>query len=340
MACMQFSVRENSAQRSACFTGTRIGFGSGNEARPKSKRHAHRDRTAPIGNNPKPSNEANSRLGRKERGTRGETCAPTSSTVDAQSKHPPLPPKKKTANIDGRRKSEENSPMPVEAEVQHAGLQRGGGGGGGEGVLNINGVGTKKKVKEDGRERRREGKQRDKECGGRRNKEGTRKKGRKEREEREGGREEGTRCMQRDAAPQKTGMKRRLTTKPHTPTPQTSPPSLPSSCVTGTSSGQTTAPERGYDGRGGRRASLKQGREVRADKREEEVHWEGEEQGEADGPAQPDGHILDFGHRGLGPVDEREFRAGWRGEGDGRREDGRIGVAVSVVMRGQRSQMM
>jgi hypothetical protein len=53
---------------------------------------------------------------------------------------PLLSPKKKTADIDGSRKSEEeNSPTPVEAEVRRAGLERGGGGGGGEGVLWVKG---------------------------------------------------------------------------------------------------------------------------------------------------------------------------------------------------------
>jgi hypothetical protein len=52
-----------------------------------------------------------------------------------------------------------------------------------EWMSNINGAGTKHKVREDGRERRREGKQRDREYGGRR----------KEKQGREGGMEEAAR---------------------------------------------------------------------------------------------------------------------------------------------------
>jgi hypothetical protein len=39
--------------------------------------------------------------------------------------------------------------------------------------------------------------------------------------------------------------------------------------------------------------------------------------GGVDGPAEPDAHVLDFGHRGPGPVDEGGFRAGGPREGDG-----------------------
>jgi hypothetical protein len=56
------------------------------------------------------------------------------------------------------------------------------------------------------------------------------------------------------------------------------------------------------------------------------MRWESEERGEeyaqrrgrVNGPAEPDAHVRDFGPRGLVPADEGVFRAGWRGEGDGR----------------------
>ncbi|KAJ7831353.1 hypothetical protein B0H13DRAFT_1915490 [Mycena leptocephala] len=76
---------------------------------------------------------------------------------------------------------------------------------------------------------------------------------------------------------------------------------------------------------------------VRVQEREEEVCREGEEWGEeehvqcrggVDGPAEQDDHILNFGHRGLGPTDEGGFMAGGGGEGDCGWKDGRIGVAV------------
>jgi hypothetical protein len=77
-------------------------------------------------------------------------------------------------------------------------------------------------------------------------------------------------------------------------------------------------------------------RKVRAEE-EEEMRWEREERGEekhaqggcgVDSPAELDAHVLDFGHRRLGPVDEGRFRAGGGGEGDGGWKDGGIGVAV------------
>jgi hypothetical protein len=79
-----------------------------------------------------------------------------------------------------------------------------------ERVSKINGVGTKKKVKEDGRERWREGKQREKEYGRRRNNRGTRKEG-----ERNGGSkgEEGVRTKEE-------GMDGPRCCTPHTRRPQ------------------------------------------------------------------------------------------------------------------------
>jgi hypothetical protein len=52
---------------------------------------------------------------------------------------PLLSPKKKTTNMDARRKTEDFTHQRVEPEVQRAGLERGGGGGGGEGALRVNG---------------------------------------------------------------------------------------------------------------------------------------------------------------------------------------------------------
>ncbi|KAJ7834926.1 hypothetical protein B0H13DRAFT_2109164 [Mycena leptocephala] len=87
--------------------------------------------------------------------------------------------------------------------------------------------------------------------------------------------------------------------------------------------------------------SLQRERKVRAQEREEEGRWEckepGEEQGRGgvDGSAEPDAQILDFGDQGLGPEDKGGFRSGWRG--DGGWKDRRIGAAVCVIVRGQRS---
>jgi hypothetical protein len=73
------------------------------------------------------------------------------------------------------------------------------------------------------------------------------------------------------------------------------------------------------------------------------VRWECEEQqhakgrGGVNGPAQPNAHVLDFWHGGLVPTDEGRFRAGRGGQGDGGWKNG---VAVSVVVRGQRGQVV
>jgi hypothetical protein len=59
----------------------------------------------------------------------------------------PSPKKEKqSADMDGRRKSEENSPTPAEPEVRRAGLEREGGGGGGECVLRMNRVSIFRKL--------------------------------------------------------------------------------------------------------------------------------------------------------------------------------------------------
>jgi hypothetical protein len=93
---------------------------------------------------------------------------------------------------------------------------------------------------------------------------------------------------------------------------------------------------------------LKRGAEVRAQEWEEKVRWESEERGEedtqgqggVDGPAEPDAHVLHLWYRGLVPAtkdglgqagEERAIVGGRMGE---------LGVAVSVVVRGQRSQVV
>ncbi|KAJ7821837.1 hypothetical protein B0H13DRAFT_1920497 [Mycena leptocephala] len=88
----------------------------------------------------------------------------------------------------------------------------------------------------------------------------------------------------------------------------------------------TSAPGQAWGGRGGRTGEgvahfLQRERGRYAKEREEEVCWETEERGEeeyaqsrgrANGPAEPDAHILDSGHRTLGPMDKGGFRACWR----------------------------
>ncbi|KAJ7852127.1 hypothetical protein B0H13DRAFT_1904775 [Mycena leptocephala] len=79
---------------------------------------------------------------------------------------------------------------------------------------------------------------------------------------------------------------------------------------------------------------LERRREIRVQEWEEKVRRESEERGEekhaqgrsgVDNPAEPDAHVLDFGHRGLGPEDKGGFRAGGGGEGDGAWKPGRTG---------------
>jgi hypothetical protein len=65
--------------------------------------------------------------------------------------------------------------------------------------------------------------------------------------------------------------------------------------------------------------------EVRAQKGEDKVRWEGKERREGHaGPRRgrrPDAHVLHLQHQGLGPADEGGFRAGWqRGMAGGRIE--------------------
>jgi hypothetical protein len=75
--------------------------------------------------------------------------------------------------------------------------------------------------------------------------------------------------------------------------------------------------------------------------RGEEEHLQG--RGRVDSPAEPNAHVLlmssTLGIEDLGPG-TKDGWAGWRGEGNGGWEDGRIGAAVGVVVRGQRSQVV
>ncbi|KAJ7875967.1 hypothetical protein B0H13DRAFT_2549441 [Mycena leptocephala] len=367
-----------------------------NKTRPKGKRYTHGDRAARIGNTPSPGTKRIHDLTdvrthwRKERGAAGKTCAPASSAVDAQSKHPPLSPRKKTRTLmeDENQKKTHQHQSSQKCALRE--VERGGGGGSGW-MSNINGAGTKHKVREDGRERRREGKQRigSMEEGGRRNK-GGREEWRRQQGRR--GNESNGRGYGRPATAHPPYARTKFKTKDspslHTPAPQIAPPSPPSVSPTSapvSGTGYDSAPSartrtrrryrraaRSRPGLSGRVASLGRGasplrrgaagqvwggRGGRTGKGLPSpwkgraagrggVRWECEEQqhakgrGGVNGPAQPNAHVLDFWHGGLVPTDEGRFRAGWRGQGDGGWKNGRIGVAVSVVVRGQRGQVV
>ncbi|KAJ7875965.1 hypothetical protein B0H13DRAFT_1893904 [Mycena leptocephala] len=336
MPRIHIGVPEDSAQRSAFFIGTRIGFGSGDtlgtKGALKSQRHAHRDRerAARIGHTPGPGTKREARLRRKELRANIEQhrCEPS-----------PFPNKKENSKIDGRRKPEEDTPTPVEPEVRGERVERGGSGGGGlktggrDGERESKGIesmeeGETGEVEEWRRQRERRGNE-------------------------SNGRGYGRPAVLYTAHPPyaRTNLKTKDSPLPYTPALQTSPPRLPDPPPPRErrkkAGAQHQAQERDQDDaidvqcevvgaleRGvgeeeewheGVVHSLKQGREVRAQEEEEDVLRESEERGRrstrsaeagVDGPAEPDIHVLDFEHRRLGPADEGRFRAGV-GEGDG-----------------------